>query len=115
MQQPTDAAMGSRSPLQRPCALLVSGVVLVALGWDLTRQPQDQWTAWILLRAIESYQTAVSPSLAEAGVKCRFEPTCSRYAASAISKYGTLSGSWRAGRRLVKCGPWTAAGTVDPP
>jgi putative membrane protein insertion efficiency factor len=49
------------------------------------------------------------------GVNCRFKPTCSHYAEGAIRKYGALSGTGRAAWRIVRCGPWTPQGTIDPP
>jgi putative membrane protein insertion efficiency factor len=90
-------------------------IVLLVLAWDLTREPRDQWTAWLMVQGIGLYQQRVSPGLSKAGVRCRFEPTCSHYAVASIEKYGTLEGSWRSARRLVHCGPWTEAGTLDPP
>jgi putative membrane protein insertion efficiency factor len=47
------------------------------------------------------------------GDRCRFHPTCSRYAVEAIETYGLVAGGARAGWRLMRCGPWTAGG-IDP-
>ncbi|NHZ73489.1 MAG: membrane protein insertion efficiency factor YidD [Nitrospirae bacterium] len=69
----------------------------------------------MVLQGIDLYQQTVSPGLSRAGVRCRFEPTCSRYSAASIEKYGALKGGWRSARRLVRCGPWTPAGTIDQP
>ncbi|MFN8639351.1 MAG: membrane protein insertion efficiency factor YidD [Dehalococcoidia bacterium] len=63
-----------------------------------------------LLWLIRRYQTHVSPGL---GVMCRFEPTCSRYAAEAIATHGALRGLWLAIRRLARCHPGTPLG-YDP-
>jgi putative membrane protein insertion efficiency factor len=71
----------------------------------------------LLLRAIGFYSRAISPALP---ARCRFYPTCSAYAAEAITRHGAARGSWLALRRLVKCAPWhpggvdlvPAAGTV---
>lgn len=99
--------------------LLVVGLLVAALvgilAADLARPPREQWSARVLLGAITSYQSFISPALGGAGVRCRFEPSCSRYAEAAIRKHGALVGSWRATWRVLRCGPWTAAGTVDPP
>ena len=99
--------------------VLVFALVVVSLfailAWDLTRAPLDQWSARLLLGGIYSYQRFLSPVLGRAGVRCRFEPSCSRYAAASIEKHGALVGSWRATWRVIRCGPWTPAGTVDPP
>jgi putative membrane protein insertion efficiency factor len=44
---------------------------------------------------------------------CRFEPSCSAYAAEAVARHGALRGSWLAAHRFCRCGPWGAAG-FDP-
>jgi len=60
-----------------------------------------------LLRLIGFYSRAVSPALP---ARCRFYPTCSAYAAEAISRHGAAQGLWLAVRRLVKCAPWHPGG-----
>ena len=47
------------------------------------------------------------------GDRCRFHPTCSRYAVEAIHTYGLVRGGSRAIWRVLRCGPWTAGG-LDP-
>jgi uncharacterized protein len=62
------------------------------------------------------YKRCVSPALhAAAGATgaCRFQPTCSEYAALAIATHGPLYGSWLALRRLLRCHPF-ARGGFDP-
>jgi putative membrane protein insertion efficiency factor len=44
---------------------------------------------------------------------CRFEPSCSAYAITALSRYGAVKGSWLAARRVLRCHPWGGSG-VDP-
>ncbi|MBL0900623.1 MAG: membrane protein insertion efficiency factor YidD [Reyranella sp.] len=44
---------------------------------------------------------------------CRYEPSCSAYAAEAVTTHGALKGSWLAAHRLCRCGPWGAGG-YDP-
>ena len=56
------------------------------------------------------YQRAISPALPR---RCRYEPTCSRYAVQAISEYGILRGSVLAIWRLLRCNPWSRGG-YDP-
>lgn len=52
---------------------------------------------------------------AAAGVTgaCRFQPTCSEYAAIAVSEYGIMRGSWMALWRLLRCHPLCKGG-YDP-
>lgn len=64
----------------------------------------------LLLKAIRFYQRQISPHL---GHRCRFVPTCSAYAATAISRYGALRGTAMATRRLLKCHPLHKGG-YDP-
>jgi uncharacterized protein len=44
---------------------------------------------------------------------CKYHPSCSQYALDAIGKYGLVRGGVRAGRRLLRCNPWSNGG-VDP-
>ena len=44
---------------------------------------------------------------------CRFTPSCSAYAITALKRYGALKGSWLATRRLLRCHPWGGHG-YDP-
>jgi uncharacterized protein len=45
-----------------------------------------------------------------AGSRCRFYPSCSTYAATAIRRHGALRGSALAVRRLSRCHPWNPGG-----
>lgn len=64
----------------------------------------------ILILPIRFYRVAISPML---GPKCRFQPTCSRYAIDAIEEWGIFKGTWLALRRIFKCHPWGPFG-YDP-
>jgi hypothetical protein len=94
-------------------ALALAAVALVAA--DLTRPPSRQTSSRVLTAALSAYRRTASPLLARIGIRCRFEPTCSRYADVCVRRFGAGRGSWMAVRRLLRCGPWTPAGTVDPP
>ena len=89
--------------------------LLVLLAFDLSRPPSAQVSARVLIGAIDVYQATFSILNRKAGVRCRFKPTCSHYAEGAIRKYGALAGTGKAVWRVLRCGPWTPAGTVDPP
>jgi len=62
---------------------------------------------------VRVYQLILSPAknvlLGPAGY-CRFEPSCSQYAAEALKTHGALGGSWLAARRICRCHPWGAHG-----
>lgn len=89
--------------------------IVLAVALDLARTPRNQLSARVLLGAIDLYQATFSPRMGSIGVQCRFKPTCSHYGEGAIRKYGAWTGSWKAAWRIARCGPWTPAGTVDPP
>lgn len=57
--------------------------------------------------AIHAYQRFLSPLL---GARCRFYPSCSSYAAEAISVHGLARGGWLAAKRLGRCHPWNPGG-----
>lgn len=63
-----------------------------------------------LLTLIGFYRYVISPWL---GYHCRFHPTCSSYAMTAIERFGALRGSYLTLRRLSKCHPWHEGG-FDP-
>jgi putative membrane protein insertion efficiency factor len=70
------------------------------------------WVASTLLLAlIRVYQLVLSPFF---GGRCRFEPSCSRYAAESIRLNGPLLGTWRAIGRVARCHPFHPGG-YDPP
>ncbi len=64
----------------------------------------------LLLGLIRLYQLTLSPWI---GTQCRYEPTCSRYAAEALERYGVARGVWLAMKRLGRCHPWGRSG-YDP-
>ncbi len=87
----------------------------MGLGCDLARAPERQWSARAELQLIAAYRSYLSPWLGRAGVVCRFEPSCSRYAEGAIRRRGGLVGPLYAAWRVVRCGPWTPHGALDRP
>jgi len=64
----------------------------------------------LLMGIIRIYQLALSPLL---GPRCRFHPSCSCYAHTAIERHGALRGSWLGAKRLLRCHPFSPGG-YDP-
>lgn len=94
---------------------LVALALVAVLAFDLSRPARSQLSARLLLGAIDVYQATFSIANRTIGVRCRFKPTCSYYAEGAIRKHGALRGAGKAAWRILRCGPWTPAETVDPP
>jgi len=84
--------------------------VLAAALWAVAAHAQP-----IAIAAIHGYQRTLSPVASRAGLRCRFTPTCSRYAEAVITRDGVVRGGWRALKRVARCGPWTPIGTHDSP
>jgi putative membrane protein insertion efficiency factor len=64
--------------------------------------------------ALALYRGAVSPMLhALAPGGCRFQPTCSEYAAMAVAEWGFVRGAGMALWRLLRCHP-LGRGGFDP-
>jgi hypothetical protein len=101
--------------LRRPTlAVLVAAIVWLAVV-DLRRDPPEQLATRAAVTAIHVYQATLSPLYERAGVQCRFTPTCSHYGETCVQRFGVWRGGVMAARRVLRCGPWTPAGTVDPP
>jgi putative membrane protein insertion efficiency factor len=64
----------------------------------------------LVLALIRGYQLLFSPMYAGS---CRFVPSCSQYAAEAVSIHGALRGSVLAARRVARCHPLGGKG-LDP-
>ncbi len=62
------------------------------------------------LATIRGYQRWISPLKPPS---CRFCPTCSSYAYTAIERFGLRQGGWLALKRLGRCHPFTPGG-YDP-
>jgi len=59
-------------------------------------------TVRVVVFLIRGYQLLLSPF---AGGACRFEPSCSAYAVTAVQEHGTWRGSRLALRRVARCHP----------
>lgn len=64
----------------------------------------------IVCLPIKIYQYFISPLITPC---CRYYPSCSEYADSAIKHYGIIKGLWMAVKRLARCHPWSKGG-YDP-
>ncbi len=66
--------------------------------------------ARVLRGLVRGYQLFVSPLLP---ASCRFEPSCSRYAQTALTTHGACRGSWLTIKRIWRCRPGGGSG-YDP-
>jgi len=68
----------------------------------------------ILIGLITFYQRYLSPiKNALMGAPegcCRFNPTCSQYTITALTRFGIFKGSWLALKRILRCHPWGGFG-----
>ncbi len=61
----------------------------------------------LLALPIRLYRALVSPLL---GPRCKYYPSCSRYALDALREYGAARGLVLAGWRVLRCNPWSHGG-----
>lgn len=64
----------------------------------------------VLLALIGAYKRWLSPAMPR---RCRYEPSCSTYAAESVSRFGSGKGLLLAGWRLLRCNPFSHGG-FDP-
>lgn len=94
-----------------------------AEGLPSGRHAQEGWTrrllrglrhlpVLILVGMIRGYQKVVSPMT---GPTCKYYPSCSAYALTAVRRHGALRGTGLALWRLLRCNPWSLGGVDDVP
>ena len=66
-----------------------------------------RWPARLLILLARGWQ--IGPS-AVMPPSCRYDPSCSAYAITALRRYGALKGGWLAMRRIARCHPWGGFG-----
>jgi putative membrane protein insertion efficiency factor len=64
----------------------------------------------LIIKMIIIYRRFISPLKP---ASCRFYPTCSQYAITAIEKNGVIKGSFMAIKRVLRCHPFNPGG-YDP-
>ena len=65
---------------------------------------------YLLIQLIRGYRLLISPLFP---ATCRFQPTCSNYAITAIERFGVIKGSFLAVKRILRCHPFHPGG-YDP-
>ncbi|MBD3165363.1 membrane protein insertion efficiency factor YidD [bacterium] len=74
----------------------------------------DRWIARRIGQPlIRLYRLVLSPALWALGSRCRFTPSCSRYAEEALHEHGFARGVLLSTMRLAKCNPLHPGG-YDP-
>lgn len=63
-----------------------------------------------LVMLVRIYQISISPLI---GSNCRFYPTCSDYAITAVKLHGPCTGAFMGLKRILRCNPWHPGG-YDP-
>ena len=66
--------------------------------------------ARLLMLPIAGYRRFVSPLLLP---RCRFAPSCSEYALTAVAEHAAARGLWLAVKRIARCHPFHPGG-YDP-
>ena len=69
----------------------------------------------VLIFIIVIYQKTLSKILVVLfGKGCRFNPTCSEYAKTAIDRFGVIEGLNLSLKRIIRCHPFSGQATFDP-
>lgn len=64
----------------------------------------------VLTAPVRVYQRLISPAIP---ARCKYYPSCSSYAVSALREFGIVRGSILAAWRLLRCNPFSHGG-YDP-
>ncbi|MFP5229347.1 MAG: membrane protein insertion efficiency factor YidD [Acidobacteriota bacterium] len=108
------ARPSGNNPLRNPATWLALLVLLAALAVaDSFRPPSHQVTVRLFTAAVAGYHHGLHP-LTGRFIRCRYRPTCSRYAVEAVQKYGIAKGLALACRRILSCRGSVPMGTRDP-
>lgn len=66
----------------------------------------------IVLAPLHFYRRFVSPAIPS---RCRYYPSCSTYAVTAVTRHGVIRGLGLAIYRLARCHPWSLGGVDHVP
>jgi uncharacterized protein len=88
-------------------------LVFLLFAADALRPPQRQVSVRLFAASVATYHHYLHP-LTGRFIRCRYSPTCSRYAVEAVRKYGILKGGWMSARRIASCRSSVPMGTRDP-
>lgn len=72
-----------------------------------TRNP----ITWVLTALVDLYRLTAPVRQP----RCRFHPSCSSYARTALLRHGPLRGLYLTVRRLLRCHPWNPGGVDHVP
>lgn len=64
----------------------------------------------LVLGFLTGYRAVISPLY---GDVCRYYPSCSAYAVSAVQQHGAVWGAVLSAWRVLRCNPWSAGGVDD--
>ncbi|HEY2466980.1 MAG TPA: membrane protein insertion efficiency factor YidD [Terracidiphilus sp.] len=90
---------------------LLAGAILFSA--DALRPPQKQVSVRVFALSVDGYHRFLQP-VTKRYVRCRYSPTCSRFAVEAVRKYGIAKGGWLSVRRIASCKSGVPMGTKDP-
>jgi uncharacterized protein len=93
--------------------LAAAFVLLLLFVADALRSPRSQVSVRLFATSVAAYHQVLHPMTGRF-IRCRYNPTCSRYAVEAVRKYGILKGSWMSVRRIASCRSSVPMGTSDP-
>jgi len=65
-----------------------------------------------LVGLVRVYQLVISPLTPPS---CKYYPSCSSYAVTALKRHGLFRGTALAVWRVLRCNPWSAGGVDDVP
>ena len=116
-EAPLSRACARAHPLSRPCGFRPrhdrpferhrARVQRLASGFDERAREGAALIAKLLILIARGWQKGPSRVLPPS---CRYQPSCSAYAITALQRYGAARGGWLALKRILRCHPWGGQG-----